>query len=32
MKGKKMGNLEKKKADIIPLRPFTLAAFLPWGS
>jgi len=23
---------QKKSADIIPLRPFTLAAFLPWGS
>jgi hypothetical protein len=22
----------KKMADIAPLQPFTLAAFLPWGS
>jgi len=28
----KNGEFRQKKADIIPLRPSTLAAFLPWGS
>ncbi len=28
----KIENEAKKKADIAPLQPPTLAAFLPWGS